>query len=165
MRASGRVILAACLIAAAALSGCDQAEQRTPTADEAAARIDGLLDETRRAVPTAPRLGYRTVTENQSSCVKGLSGSDFTGQVTIGVEYTAADVAAEPARRFLEAVGAYWSGEGYRTSGDGDLLNARAEDGKYRLAVNYDPAAGELRLAGYSDCVWRHGTPEPGDNP
>lgn len=161
----GRPVLV--VIAAAVLaSGCAETPKRTITAQKALERVDGYLQSTLSAVRGGLRFsGRKAAADSESGCTKGMSGSGFTGQVKAEIGYTASSVPADAAARFLDALGSYWKNRSHDVTRTGDHVGAYTDPDRYFLAANYYPERQEIHLSGASKCVWRDGTPRPGDDP
>lgn len=162
-------VLGAALAGSLLVAGCGT-PQRTITGAQALQRTDSYLRETLREVPTELKLARSSASaDTGSSCVRGMSGSDFTGQVKAEITYTARDVGRGQATRFLRALDRHWSGSWERVDRTPRLHSLRAtidaDDGEYKIYANYYDAARELDLGGSSYCVWSKGTPGPGDDP
>ncbi|GAA2106089.1 hypothetical protein [Actinomadura alba] len=155
------------MIAAAVLAGgCAGTPKHTITAQKALERVDGHLRSTLSAVAGGLRFsGRETDTDDGSSCTKAMTGSGFTGQVQAQIEYTASPVTADAAGRFLDSLGSHWKSRSHDVTRTGDHIGAYTDRDNYFLAANYNPERRELRLSGSSECVWRDGTPRPGDDP
>lgn len=154
-------------------AGCQgPLDERTITAAQALARIEGYVEETKRSVPTRLKFSGKEVEDEFGGrCVKDPSNkeeSGFTGQVQPFIKYTTSisTVDEEEAHRFRNAVASYWQRKSAEVSNFPDLLTIHPRHDEYRLWVSYDQEIHKLDFGGALDeCIWRDGTPHPTDDP
>jgi hypothetical protein len=150
------------------ISGCGLTPKHTITAAEAVRRIDAYLRETITSIPAPLNFSHHEIdTDYGSGCTKYPVGDDFTGQVIPSVTYTASTskINASEAISYVNAVMSYWKGRSssVETRPDGFALRPHKH---YSLVVSYYSEARAIELLGVlDDCIWRYGTPKPGDNP
>ncbi|MEU6715968.1 hypothetical protein ABZ897_31260 [Nonomuraea sp. NPDC046802] len=157
---------AALVLCGLGLAACGP-PSHTITADEALKIVNSRVQQTLREVPTSLAFGEKEIdTDDGSACVRPLSGSGFTGQITPSLEYIAARVSPTQALGYMDAVQAYWKRqpdiEISRSSPE--LMNVHFQDG-YRIWMSYYEASKELDFGGAGECIWRAGTPQPTDAP
>ena len=161
------LIIGVLVIPAALATSCTATPRHTITGAEALRRAEGYVLETLHAASTELTLARtKAATDYTGGCVKGLSDSDFTGQIEAEVTYTAREVSPESAARYLASVDQYWSRQWGEVQRGPEHLNVATDDrDHYQLYATYSPDSQELDVGGTSPCVWLNGTPGPTDNP
>jgi len=160
-RAVGLLVIGLVLV----IAGCST-PRRTITGSEAIQRLDDYL---RQAVDAAPS-GLRVVREKAEAtygggCTRGLSDSDFTGQVEAEVNYEVSDVPPDVAAQYLDALARLWKLKWGPADRSRDRVDVQIDEGKFRLYGVYSSGARRVGVGGTSGCIWVNGTPGPNDKP
>ncbi len=147
------------------IAGCGT-PRRTITGSEAIQRLDGYVAEAVAAAPSGISL-VRSKAEATygGGCTKGLSDSDFTGQVEAELVYEAELVHPGVGAAYVDTIGRLWKKRWAAVERAADGVRVSVDHGRYRLFGLYDPGTGLLRVGGVSECIWPNGTPGPEDNP
>ncbi|ROT34015.1 hypothetical protein [Micromonospora sp. HM5-17] len=156
------------VVAGLALTGCQEERgmQPTITAEQAAQRVEELLQEAYGQLPPGAEL--ETFDEGPLPCDDPTDGGP-AGRVYYEKRYQVIFPAGWPADQALPRLAEYWGQRGYRTIDDlrdhpdPRLVVERPDDG-FRAIIsvwNRDSGAIDIYLTGSSPCVWEHGTPDP----
>lgn len=161
--------MAAVVVAGPAVAGCQEEPgmQPTITAEQAAQRVEELLQETYGQLPPGARLELFGVA-GTLPCDDPTDGGP-AGRVFYEKRYEVVFPPDWPADRALPTLADYWRHRDYRVvndlrdRSDPRLSVEHPEDG-FRVTVavwNRDSGAVDIYLTGGSPCVWEHGSPDP----
>src|SRR3954452_16296473 len=128
-RTAGTLMLSVTLV----VTGCGT-PRRTITGSEAIKRIDDYLGEAVKAAPSGIHVEQtKAEATYEGGCVKGLSDSDFTGQVEAEVEYEAKDVPPDTGTQYVEALNQLWKKKWGTVDRSQDGVRVSADGGRFRL--------------------------------
>jgi|HigsolmetaAR206D_1030411.scaffolds.fasta_scaffold00681_2 hypothetical protein len=163
-----RTLLVA-IVTGLALTGCQEERgmQPTMTAEQAAQRVEELLQEAYGQLPPGARL-EAFGPAGTLPCDDPTDGGP-AGRVFYEKRYEVTFPAGWPADQALPRLAEYWGRRGYRVvddmrdARDPRLVVEHPEDGfRINIAVwNRDSGDVDIYLTGGSPCVWEHGTPDP----
>ena len=94
-------------------------------------------------------------------CTRGLSDSDFTGQVEAEVNYEVSAVPPDVAGQYLDALARLWKLKWGPAERSRDRVDVQIDEGKFRLYGVYSSGSRRVDVGGTSGCTWVNGTPGP----